>query len=133
MYYYTAAADKARLDGDMELFRQVKKLWRNVVEEKMHLTGAIGSSAFGESFTDSYDLPPNLMYGETCASIGLFLLSYHMLLIENDSKYSDTMEKTLYNGILAGMAESGTEFFYTNALEIEPVPGHTYPHFRPVT
>lgn len=120
MYYYTAAADKARLDGDMELFRQVKKLWRNVVEEKMYLTGAIGSSAFGESFTDSYDLPPDLMYGETCASIGLFLLSYHMLLIENDSKYSDIMEKTLYNEILAGMAESGTEFFYTNALEIEP-------------
>ena len=43
-----------------------------------------------------------------------------MLLIENDSQYGDIMEKTLYNGILAGISESGTEFFYTNALEIDP-------------
>ena len=120
MYFYTAAADKARLNHDMDLFQHVKKLWRNVTEEKMYLTGAIGSSAYGESFTYPYDLPSDLMYGETCASIGLFLLSYHLLLIENDSQYGDIMEKTLYNGILAGISESGTEFFYTNALEIDP-------------
>ena len=78
----------------MDLFQHVKKLWRNVTEEKMYLTGAIGSSAYGESFTYPYDLPSDLMYGETCASIGLFLLSYHLLLIENDSQYGDIMEKT---------------------------------------
>lgn len=96
------------------------KLWQSVVSQKMYLTGAIGACAYGESFSYPYDLPTDLMYGETCAAIGLFLLSYHMLLVETDSRYSDIMERTLYNAILVGMSESGTEFFYTNALEIDP-------------
>lgn len=87
---------------------------------EMYLTGAIGACAYGESFSYPYDLPTDLMYGETCAAIGLFLLSYHMLLVETDSRYGDIMERTLYNAILVGMSESGTEFFYTNALEIDP-------------
>ena len=120
MYYYTAAVDKARLNDDKELFVHMCDLWQSVVSQKMYLTGAIGACAYGESFSYPYDLPTDLMYGETCAAIGLFLLSYHMLLVETDSRYSDIMERTLYNAILVGMSESGTEFFYTNALEIDP-------------
>ena len=120
MYFYIAATDKARLDKDQELFRTLKFLWDDVTTKKMYLTGAIGSSEYGESFTYAYDLPADLMYGETCASIGLFFWGYHMLLIENNSKYADIMEKALYNGILCGISEKGTEFFYTNALEIDP-------------
>lgn len=120
MYLYIAATDKAHLDDDKELFRGLKYLWNDVTNKKMFLTGAIGSSEYGESFTYAYDLPSDLMYGETCASIGLFLWGYHMLLIENSSKYADVMEKALYNGILCGISEKGTEFFYTNALEIDP-------------
>ena len=120
MYYYTAAVDKARLNDDKELFVHMCDLWQSVVSQKMYLTGAIGACAYGESFSYPYDLPTDLMYGETCAAIGLFLLSYHMLLVETDSRYGDIMERTLYNAILVGMSESGTEFFYTNALEIDP-------------
>ena len=43
-----------------------------------------------------------------------------MLQAESDSRYGDIMERTLYNAILVGMSESGTEFFYTNALEFDP-------------
>lgn len=120
MYFYTAAAEKARLDEDEALFHTLKILWNSVTKEKMYLTGAIGASEYGESFSYPFDLPPDLMYGETCAAIGLFLFAYRMLLSEVDSCYGDVMERTLYNGILAGMSESGTEFFYTNALEIDP-------------
>lgn len=120
MYFYTAAAWKAGLDSDRELYQALKGLWNSVTKEKMYLTGGIGACEYGESFSYPFDLPPDLMYGETCASIGLFLFAYRMLLIETDSCYGDVMERTLYNGILAGMSESGTKFFYTNALEIDP-------------
>lgn len=120
MYFYTAAADKARIEQDKDLRKTVERLWEDVTEKKMYITGAIGSSEFGESFTYAYDLPGDLVYGETCASIGLFLWGYHMLLDGNDRKYSDVMERTLYNGILCGISEQGTEFFYTNPLEIDP-------------
>lgn len=120
MYFYTAAAEKAGLTEDKELFEILKVLWKSVTEEKMYLTGAIGACEYGESFSYPFDLPPDLMYGETCAAIGLFLFAYRMLLTEVDSCYGDVMERTLYNGIMAGMSEKGTEFFYTNALEIDP-------------
>lgn len=134
MYYYIAVADKARLNKDQELFEKVKYLWNKVVSEKMYITGAIGACAYGESFSYPFDLPPDLMYGETCAAIGLFLLCYHMLLIENDSRYSDVMERALYNGILVGMSENGTGFFYTNVLEVDPEKCEKrkdYEHIRP--
>lgn len=119
-YFYTAAADKARIHHDKTLMETVKNLWKDVTEKKMFLSGAIGSCAYGESFSYAYDLPPGLMYGETCASIGLFIWGYHLLLLENSSKYSDVMELALYNNILAGISASGKEFFYTNALEVDP-------------
>lgn len=120
MYFYASAAEKARLDGDAGLFQTLKILWASVTEEKMYLTGAVGACEYGESFSYPFDLPSDLMYGETCASIGLFLFAYRMLLTDTDSCYGDVMERALYNGILAGVSEKGTEFFYTNALEIDP-------------
>lgn len=119
-YFYTAAADKARLSKDEKLYETVEGLWEDVTEKKMFLTGAIGSSEYGESFTYAYDLPGDLMYGETCAAIGLFLWGYHMLRMDTDRKYSDVMERALFNGILGGISEDGKKFFYTNPLEIDP-------------
>ena len=120
MYFFTAAAEKAELTEDEELLRAVRTLWASATKEKMYLTGAIGASEYGESFSYPFDLPPDLMYGETCASIGLFLFAFQMLLNETDSRYADVMERALYNGILAGISQDGTQFFYTNALEIDP-------------
>lgn len=36
-----------------------------------------------------------------------------------DSKYSDTIERILYNGFLSGVSLSGDSFFYTNPLAIQ--------------
>lgn len=120
MYFFSGAADEARVEEDESLKDALKILWTDLTERKMYLTGAIGSCEYGESFSYAYDLPPDLMYGETCASIGLFFWAYRMLLLETKGMYADIMEKALYNGILCGISERGTEFFYTNALEIDP-------------
>ena len=120
VYFYTAVADKARLSKDEKLYETVERLWEDVTEKKMFLTGTIGSSEYGESFTYAYDLPGDLMYGETCAAIGLFLWGYHMLRMDTDRKYSDVMERALFNGILGGISEDGKKFFYTNSLEMDP-------------
>ena len=36
----------------------------------MYITGGIGSTVEGEAFTIDYDLPNDMAYAETCASIG---------------------------------------------------------------
>lgn len=78
----------------------------------------------GESFSFEYDLPNDTAYAETCASIGLVFWARRMLQIKPDRKYSDVMERAVYNGVLSGMALDGKSFFYVNPLEVNPVACH---------
>jgi hypothetical protein len=86
----------------------------------MYVTGAIGSSEYGEAFTFDYDLPNDTVYGETCAAIGLVFFARRMLSLEPKSEYADVMERALYNGVISGMQLDGRSFFYVNPLEVLP-------------
>lgn len=119
-YLYTGMAHVARLAGDQELFNAVKRVWNNIVTRRMYVTGGIGSTHVGESFTYDYDLPNNTMYGETCASVSMCMLARQMLDCETDSQYADVLERELYNGALAGISLDGKQYFYVNALEVDP-------------
>ncbi len=120
MYLYTAMADQAAETGDRSLREACETLWRSVADRRMYITGGIGSTCIGEAFTKDYDLPNDTAYAETCASIGLVFFARKMLEIEADSRYSDVMERALYNTVLSGMQLDGTRFFYVNPLEVVP-------------
>lgn len=120
VYMCMAMADVAAETGDMELFQACKKLWKNIVLKRMYITGGIGSTSIGESFTFDYDLPNDTVYAETCASIGLAFFAHRMLMIEQKSEYADIMERALYNTIIGGMSQDGKGFFYVNPLEVKP-------------
>lgn len=120
VYLYSGMADTARLTDDEELKSTCKTLFNDITGRKMYITGGIGSTKDGEAFTFAYDLPNDLAYAETCASIGLVFFARRMLQIDFNSKYADIMERCLYNGILSGMAEDGKSFFYVNPLEVNP-------------
>jgi DUF1680 family protein len=113
-------ADVARETGDDGLYQSCQRIWDNMVHKRMYITGSIGSSSYGESFTFDYDLPNDTVYGETCASIGLVFFAHRMLQISPKSEYADVMEKALYNGIISGISLDGTKFFYVNPLEVLP-------------
>jgi hypothetical protein len=55
-------------------------------------------------------------YAETCASIANVYWNNRMFLMHGDAKYIDVLERTLYNGLLAGLSLSGNRFFYPNPL-----------------
>jgi DUF1680 family protein len=120
MYLYTAMADIALEREDAALVAALGSLWSNTVNRKMYITGGIGSQGHAERFTFDYDLPNDTAYNETCASIGLFLWAYRMFLLEQDSKFTDVMERTIYNGILSGISLDGKKYFYVNPLEVYP-------------
>lgn len=124
VYLYSGMADVARLTGDEALYAACEKLWDNITQKKMYITGGIGSTHMGEAFSFNYDLPNDTAYAETCASIGLVFFARRMLEIKADRKYADVMEKALYNGILSGMALDGKSFFYVNPLETLPEACH---------
>lgn len=118
VYLYAGMADAARVTEDETLYRACQTLWNNIVQKQMYITGAIGSSAYGEAFTFDYDLPNDTIYGETCAAIGLVFFARRMLSISPKGEYADVMERALYNGILSGMSLDGQSFFYVNPLEV---------------
>ncbi len=116
MYLYAGATDLAAETEDASLRAVLDGLWESVTQRRMYLTGGIGSTGEWEGFTTDYDLP-NKSYAETCAAIGLIFFAHRMLQFECDRKYSDVLERALYNGFLSGVALDGTHFFYDNPLE----------------
>ena len=135
MYLYCGMAEVADRFDDKELLKVCKTLFDSVAERNMYITGGIGSTEKGEAFTQDYHLPNAYAYAESCAAIGLALFAMRMGNITGETKYFETMERAIFNGILSGLGLSGTEFFYENKLEftrgLADVVGHHYGERQP--
>lgn len=135
VYMYTAMADLALLKGDNALLEACRRLWNNIVQKQMYVTGSIGSTHHGEAFTFDYDLPNDTNYSETCASIGLIFFAQRLLQNEVKGEYADVMERALYNTVTAGIAGDGKHYFYVNPMEVWPAASEGNPgkrHIKPV-
>ncbi len=129
-YLYTGTAHLALEKNDKELFEACETLWDNATKKQMYVTGGFGATVYGEAFSFDYQLPNDLSYTETCAAISFLFFAQKMLMGEVDSKYSDVMERILYNGSISGMALDGRHFFYTNPLEIWDEQNKRVPTYR---
>lgn len=120
MYLFAAGAELAAERRDPALTAALLRLWDNVTQHRMYVTGGVGSAAWGEAFTIDDDLPPDRAYAETCAAIGLVFWAQRMQLITGESRFADVIERALYNGVLGGMSTDGSRYFYVNPLEVWP-------------
>ena len=117
MYLACGMADVAAYTGDQGYIDALGRLWDDVVLRNMYITGGIGQSRHNEGFTEDYSLPNLTAYCETCASVGMVLWNWRMNQFTGDAKYIDVLERSLYNGALAGISLAGDKFFYVNPLE----------------
>ncbi|MEU4162041.1 beta-L-arabinofuranosidase domain-containing protein [Actinoplanes sp. NPDC026670] len=117
LYLDCGAVDVAVELGDDRLLTAVRGRWDDMIRTRMYLTGGVGSRHRDEAFGDPFELPPDRAYAETCASIAGVMLAWRLLLATGDTCYADTIERTVYNGVLPGIALDGTRFFYTNPLQ----------------
>ncbi|WP_343648622.1 glycoside hydrolase family 127 protein [Enterobacter sp.] len=135
VYLMAGMAHLARLSHDEGKRQDCLRLWKNMAQRQLYITGGIGSQSSGEAFSSDYDLPNDTVYAESCASIGLMMFARRMLEMEADGHYADVMERALYNTVLGGMALDGKHFFYVNPLEVHPKTlafNHIYDHVKPV-
>jgi len=116
-YMYSGMADVAALTGDKGYIDAIDKIWDNIVNKKLYITGGIGATSNGEAFGENYELPNMSAYCETCAAIGNVYLNYRLFLLHGEAKYYDVLERTLYNGLISGVSLDGGGFFYPNPLE----------------
>jgi uncharacterized protein len=87
-----------------------RRMWRDVVDRKMDVTGGIGSTG-NEGFGEPYSLPNISAYSETCAVLMFTTLNHRLFLATGDSQYVDVLERGLYNNAVDGVSMSGERFF----------------------
>ena len=108
----------ANINGRDDYRGAALRLWQNLHDKKMYLTGGVGATAEGEAFGDDYVLP-NDGYLETCGAAGAGFFDRNLNLLTGDARYADELERELYNGALAGVSLAGNAYTYVNPLASE--------------
>lgn len=119
-YLFSAVADIAAENDDAQLREVCRLVWDDLTEHSLYITGGLGPARTNEGFTFHYDLPNETAYAETCASVALVFWAYRMFEIDPHNRYTDVMERVLYNGMLSGVSYEGSHFFYANPLASYP-------------
>jgi uncharacterized protein len=123
MYACCGAADYYLETGDESYWKTLNILWEDLSKRQMYITGGVGARGAGEAFGDPYELPNAQAYGESCAAIGNMMWNWRMLAASGEARFTDVIERALYNGINSGMSLDGTTYCYRNPLAFNPAAG----------
>lgn len=129
-YLYAGVADLYAEKGDETYLEVLHKVWRNLMDTKIYITGGCGAlyngaSPYGNFFIHQlvhqaygyeYQLPNVTAYNETCASLGHVFWAYRMFQIEPRAEYFDAIERAMLNVNLAAVSIDGKKYFYENML-----------------
>lgn len=115
-YLSAGATDVAVEQNDAELLGALKRQWERTLARRTYITGGQGSHHQDEAFGEDWELPPDRAYSETCAGVASIMFSWRLLLAENDARYADLIERTLFNVVATSPSTAGTSFFYANTL-----------------
>ncbi len=120
MYACCGATDYYLETGDQSYWRTLSVLWEDLTAHQLYVTGGVGARESGEAFGDAYELPNARAYGESCAAIGNMMWNWRMLAASGDAKFTEVIERALYNGINSGMSLDGRTYCYRNPLAFDP-------------
>lgn len=129
-YLYAGAADLYLENGDGTLLPVLDRVWENLVDKKLYITGGCGAlysgmSPYGmfledqrvhQAFGYEYQLPNVTAYNETCATLGNIFWNYRMFAIEPKAVYFDIIERSMLNLALGAVSLDGDKYFYENML-----------------
>jgi DUF1680 family protein len=120
MYACCGATDYYLETGDPAYWKTLSTLWDDLTQHQLYVTGGVGAREAGEAFGDPYELPNARAYGESCAAIGMMMWNWRMLAASGQARFTDVIERALYNGINSGMSLDGTTYCYRNPLAFDP-------------
>jgi uncharacterized protein len=120
MYACCGATDYYLETGDRAYWKTLNALWEDLAAHQLYVTGGVGARESGEAFGDAYELPNARAYGESCAAIGNMMWNWRMLAASGEARFTDVIERALYNGINSGMSLDGKTYCYRNPLAFDP-------------
>lgn len=131
-YLYAGLADLALETADTDLVAVLQRLWDDVIDTKLYITGGCGAlydgaspdghpwqeqiSRVHQAYGRKYQLPHTTAHAESCANIGMILWAERMLALTGEARFADVIEQISFNALLAGISLDGTAYFYTNPL-----------------
>lgn len=131
-YLYAGLADLALETGDADIVEVLTRLWDDVIDTKLYITGGCGAlydgaspdghpwqeqiSRVHQAYGRAYQLPHTTAHAESCANIGMILWAERMLALTGEARFADVIEQIAFNALLAGISLDGTSYFYTNPL-----------------
>ncbi len=96
--------------------------WEDMVDGKTYITGGVGSDRAHEAFGAPFEIAPASAYAETCAAIASVFWNWRLLQATGEVRFADLLERTLYNGVLVGVAFDRSAYSYWNTLHGTPGP-----------
>lgn len=140
-YLYAGMADYVLETGDERMRQALLSIWDDLVSRKIYITGGCGALYDGaspdaaqdyasvarvhQSFGRAHQLPQTTAYNESCASLGLVMWAWRMLLLTGESRFADEIERVMYNLLPATIGLDGKSYFYTNPLrQVRDLPFH---------
>lgn len=115
-YLYAGATDLAAATNDAALLAALERLWTATVTRKMYVTGGLGHSLYNEGFGPDHDLSNEHAYNETCAACAMVLWALRLANLHADARYTDVLERVLYNAVLSGRSLDGRRLYYNNFM-----------------
>jgi uncharacterized protein len=117
LYLLAGVVDVYLETGERALLDSALRLWESMTATKTYLNGAVGSRFDGEAFGEEYELPQDLVYGETCATIASIMVSWRLLLATGEGRFADAIERALVNLLSASTSLGRDAFFYNNPAQ----------------
>lgn len=133
-YLYAGVTDLYLETGDRRLLDMLERVWHNLVDQKLYLTGGCGAlysgvSPFGDfvkgylekqvthqAFGYEYQLPNVTAYNETCGTLGHVFWMQRLFAAGPKARLFDLIERSLLNLALAAVSLDGRKYFYENML-----------------
>jgi DUF1680 family protein len=120
LYACCGATDYYLETGDPAYLKTLELLSADLHDRQMYITGGVGAHSQGESFGDDYELPNARAYCESCGAIASMMWNWRLLAATGDARFTDMMERALYNGVNSGMSLDGKTYCYRNPLAYDP-------------
>jgi len=128
MYYFTGATDQAIWMPETSKYTHLSNLklpylntitnvYNSTSETNTYITGGLGSGESSEGFGPPYHIRSNSAYTEVCAAIAGANWYQRLGLYHEETRYADSYERALYNGMLVGVSLQGTHFAYSTRID----------------
>ena len=104
-----------RLTGDTRFLTPVKLAWQDISDHHLYISGTSSSS---EHFRDDNQLPADekAEVGEGCVTVTWIQLNLELLRLTGEAKYSDQLERSVFNQLLAAQDSQNGDICYFTPL-----------------